>query len=76
MIIDAQKKDEELQKKVQLVRANDKIDFSIREDGSFYFQNGLCVPTDDELKKKLLHEAHNSVFTMHSGGNKMHQDLK
>ena len=25
---------------------------------------------------KLLFEAHNKVFTMHPGGNKMYQDLK
>ena len=72
MIIDVQKKDEELKKKVQLVRDNDKTDFSVREDGSLYFQNRLCVPADNELKKELLHEAHNSVFTMHPGGNKMY----
>ena len=76
MIIDAHKKDEELKKKVRLVRYNDKTDFSVREDGSLYFQNRLCVPTNNELKKELLHEAHNSVFTMHPGGNKMYQDLK
>ena len=76
MIIDAQKKDEELKKKVQLVRDNDKTDFLVREDGSLYFQNRLCVPANNELKKELLHEAHNLVFTMHPGGNKMYQDLK
>ena len=37
MIIDAQKKDEELMKKAQLVRGNDKTDFLVREDGSLYF---------------------------------------
>ena len=37
MIIDAQKNDEELQKKVQLVKDSDKTDFSVREDGSLYF---------------------------------------
>ena len=56
MIIDAQKKDEELKKKVQLVRVNDKTDFSVREDGSLYFQNRLCVLVDNELKNELLHE--------------------
>ena len=76
MIIDAQKKDEELKKKVQLVRDNDKTDFSVREDRSLYFQNRLCVPADNEPEKELLHEAHNSVFTMHPRGNKMYQDLK
>ena len=76
MIIDAQKNYEEMQKKVQLVRDGDKIDFSVKEDGSLYFHNRLCVPIDNELKKKLLYEAHNMVFTMHLGGNKMYQDLK
>ena len=37
LIIDVQKKDEELKEKVQLVRDNDKTDFSVREDGSLYF---------------------------------------
>ena len=72
MITYAKKNDEEMQKKVQLVRDGDKIDFLVKEDGSFYFQNRLCVPTDNELKKKLLYEAHNTVFTMHPGGNKMY----
>ena len=76
MIINAQKNDEEFQKKVQLVRANDKTDFSVREYGILYFQYRLCVPADNELKRELLHEAHNSVFTMHPGGNKMYKDLK
>ena len=34
MIIDAQKNDEEMQKKVQMVRDGDKTGFSIKEDGS------------------------------------------
>ena len=65
MIIDVQKKDKELQKKLQMVRDGDKTEFSEKEAGSLYFQNILCVPDDKELKKKLLYEAHNTVFTMH-----------
>ena len=76
MIIDAQKNDEELQKKLQMVRDGDKTKFLEKEAGSLYFQNRLCVPDDKELKKKLLYEAHKTVFTMHPGGNKMYQDLK
>ena len=76
MIINAQKNDEEMQKKVQLVRDGDKIDFLVKEYGSLYFQNRICVSTDNELKKKLLYESHNTVFTMHPGGNKMYQDFK
>ena len=37
MIIDAQKNDEEMQKKVQLVRDGDKTNFSVKEAGSLYF---------------------------------------
>ena len=29
------------------------------------------MPDDKELKKKLLFEAHNTIFIMHPGGNKM-----
>ena len=76
MMISAQKNDVELHKKVQMVRDSDKTDFSVKEAGNLYFQNRLCVPDDKELKKKLLFEAHNTVFTMHLGGNKMYQDLK
>ena len=59
-----------------MVRHSDKTDFSVKEDGSFYFQNRLCVLADNELKKNLLYEAHTAIFTMHPGGNKMYQDLK
>ena len=76
MIIDAQKNDEKLQKKLQVVRDGDKTEFLEKEAESLYFQNRLCVPDDKELKKKFLFEAHNTVFTMHPGGNKMYQDLK
>ena len=53
MIIDAQKNDEEVHKKLQMVRDGDKTEFSEKEDGSLYFQNRLCVPDDKELKKKI-----------------------
>ena len=50
MIIDAQKNDEELQKKLQMVRDGDKTKFLEKEVGSLYFQNRLCVPDNKELK--------------------------
>ena len=59
-----------------MVRDGDETEFSVKEAGSMYFKNKLCLPDDKELKKNLLFEAHNTVFTMHSGGNKMYQDLK
>ena len=49
MIIDVQKNDEELQKKLQMVRDGDETEFSMKEAGSMYFQNRLCVPNDKEI---------------------------
>ena len=61
---------------VQLVKNGDKTDYSIEGDEGLYYKNRLCVPNVQELKKKLMYESHNTVFTMHHGGNKMYQDLK
>ena len=47
-----------------MVKEGDKtFFFSIKEARSLYFQNRLCVPVDKEVKKKLLFEAQNTVFT-------------
>ena len=76
MIIGAQKNDKELQEKIQLIKDGVESEFLVKDDGSLHFRDILCVPTDSKLKKELLHESHNSVFTMHPGGNKMYQDFK
>jgi hypothetical protein len=34
------------------------------------------VPNVKELKAKILHEAHESAYSIHLGGNKMYHDLK
>ena len=75
-MINAQKSDVKLQQSVQLVRNGDKTDYSIEGDGGLYYKNILCVPNVRELKKKLMYESHNTVFTMHPRGKKMYQDLK
>ena len=76
MVRDAQKNDVNLQEVVQLVKNGDKTDYFIDENGGLFYKSRLCVPNDMELKKKLMYESHNTVFTMHPGGNKMYQDLK
>ena len=42
-MIDAQKNDVKLQQRVQLVRNGNKTDYSIEEDGGFYYKSRLCV---------------------------------
>ena len=72
MMIDAQQSDVKLKQSVQLVRNGEKIDYYIEDDGSFLYKNILWVPNVQELKKKLIYESRNIVFTMHLGVNKMY----
>ncbi|WVZ80232.1 LOW QUALITY PROTEIN: hypothetical protein U9M48_027725 [Paspalum notatum var. saurae] len=53
-----------------------KACFKLDEEGVLWFKNRLVVPKDVELRKKILDEAHTSMFTIHPGSNKMYQDLK
>ena len=72
MIVNAQKNDAKLQELAQLVSIGDKTDFAIDRSGGLLYKNRLCVPNDMELKKKILYESHNTVFTMHPGSNQMY----
>ena len=65
MIINAQENDVKLQQRIQLVSNGDKTDYSIKDDGYLYYKSRLCVPNVQELKKKLMYESHNTIFTMH-----------
>ena len=65
MIVNAQKDDAKLQEIVQLVGTGDKTDYAIDESGGLLYKSILCVPNDMDLKKKILYESHNIVFTMH-----------
>ena len=72
MIMNAQKNDAKLQEMAQLVSTGDKTEFSIDGSEGLLYKNRLCVSNDMELKKKILYEIHNTVFTMHPGSNKMY----
>ena len=76
MIVNAQKNETKLQEIVQLVSTGDKIDYAIYESGGLLYKSKLCVPNVMDLRKKILYESHNTVFTMHPRGNKMYQDIK
>jgi hypothetical protein len=41
-----------------------------------WYKGRMCVPNVKELKDKILHEAHGSAYSIHTGGNKMYHDLK
>jgi hypothetical protein len=51
---------------------------SLSEDGEgvLWYKERICVPSHKELKDKILHEAHESAYSIHPGGNQMYHDLK
>ncbi|XP_071712923.1 uncharacterized protein [Rutidosis leptorrhynchoides] len=50
--------------------------FVIRDDGTHYFTNRICVPKFGELRELVLDEAHKSRYSIHPRSDKMYQDLK
>ncbi|WVZ50918.1 hypothetical protein U9M48_002123 [Paspalum notatum var. saurae] len=75
-IIAAQKQDKGMAHIRDEIDDKKKARFKLDEEGVLWFKNRLVVPKDMEPRKKILDEAHTSMFTLHPGSNKMYQDLK
>ncbi|KAG8474188.1 hypothetical protein CXB51_034129 [Gossypium anomalum] len=75
-ISEAQKNDQDLLAKRRQCEADTGSDFRIGSDGSLMFKNQICVPKNDELIQKILHEAHNGCLAVHPGSTEMYNDLK
>ena len=45
-------------------------------DGVILFNQRICIPNDEVLKRRILEEAHKGNFTIHPGSSKMYHDLK
>ena len=50
--------------------------FSIDEQGVMRYKDRLVVPSNEELKRKILSEAHHSKLSIHLSSNKMYHDLR
>jgi hypothetical protein len=66
--------------KIQEIKCNIKEEkspgFSEDEEGVLWYKGRICVPSIKEMKDKMLHEVHESAYSIHPGGNKMCHDLK
>ena len=49
--------------------------FSIDEQGVVRYKNRLVVPSNEEIRRKILNKAHYSKLSIHPGSNKMYHDL-
>nr|GFC55445.1 retrotransposon protein, putative, Ty3-gypsy subclass [Tanacetum cinerariifolium] len=75
-IKEAQKDDDELWAIVQNVEDGKQTEFSVDDDGVVWFEDRLCVPSNQALREKVMTEAYSSPFTVHPGSTKMYKDLK
>jgi hypothetical protein len=65
--------------KVQEIKCNIKEEKSpgfLEDDGVLWYKGRIYVPNVKELKDKILHEAHESAYSIYPRGNKMYYDLK
>ncbi|WVZ93805.1 hypothetical protein U9M48_039760 [Paspalum notatum var. saurae] len=75
-IIAAQKQDQGMAHIREEIDDKKKACFTLDDQGILWFKNRLVVPKDMELRKRILDEAHTSMFTIHPRNNRMYQDLK
>jgi hypothetical protein len=65
--------------KVQEIKCNIKEGkfpgFLEEHEGVLQYKGRICVPNVKELKDKILHDAHESAYSIHPKGNKMYHDL-
>ena len=72
----SQESDPELQRVKQNLENGKSPGFVIHKAGTLQFQNRLCVPKNEGLRKQIFEEAHNTRYLVHPGGTKMYRDLR
>ena len=50
--------------------------FSIDEQGVVRYKDRLVVPSNEDMRRRILNEAHHSKLSIHLGSNKMYHDLR
>ena len=54
-----------------------QTNFFLSEDGVLRYKGvRVCLPNDEEIKREILYEAYNTLYTTHPGTTKMYRDLK
>jgi hypothetical protein len=71
-----QLEDEKVQEIKRNIKEEKSSGFSGHDEGVLWYKGRICVSNIKELKDKILHEAHESTYSIHPGENKMYHDLK
>jgi hypothetical protein len=75
-IIEGQKTDKRIFHIKEKMKKESTKHFRVDEQGVLWFDDRLVVPKDQELKNKLMDEAHHSKLSIHPKSSKMYQELR
>ena len=75
-IAQAQQIDEEVLRWTEDIKSGKNKDLFCDEQGVIKMGKRIYVPNKEELRRKILEEAHCSAYAMHPESTKMYQDLK
>ena len=50
--------------------------FSISENDVLFFDGRICVPNENELRRQILTEAHETPYSIHPESTKMYQGFR
>ena len=66
-VLEAQKNDEKISPIVKLIEDGKETELKVKEDGSLYYKDRVCVPNDCELKKAILEDMLRSCVIDYEG---------
>jgi hypothetical protein len=75
-IIEGQKTDKGIFHIKKKIKEESSKHFKVDEQGMLWFNDRLVVPKDQDLKNKLMDEAHLSKLSIHPGSSKVYQELR
>jgi hypothetical protein len=70
-----QLEDEKVQEIKRNIKEKKSPGFSEDDEDVLWYKGMIYVSNVKKLKDKILHEAHESAYSIHTGGNKMYHDL-
>ena len=75
-IREAQKSDKQIAAIKERMSKGKAKGFREDEHDTLWFEDRVYVPNDPEIRKFILQEAHDSLYSIHPGNTKMYLDLK
>ena len=71
-----QKEDTFIIGQIEMINDGKPLDSTLKEDGSLWFKESICVPHIVGIKNLILKEPHQTRYYIHPGNTKMYMTLK